>query len=429
MVLRSEQLEQTGCRLATAPSRLRVLFATGALVVACGGAKKKPLEPTATVTVSDKCPDMSKADEVAAFDFAKEYVIPAAAGEKLRAATLAAIEVGALADRLDADLGIACAQIAHDLGNKGDWRSGTEACAAAAKSVREVRAKLGPKAQTRLVVRAPLCLTDASLITKCASLCDASVPAEKVKAECTETAGRCDGNCAGTCEPKGTIKCEGVCSGSCDGKINGTCGGRCKGTCDGKPVNGACLGVCAGTCDRAMSGECKGGCSGSCKLARSAICDGTCSGGCSVELAEQRCAGELKTPAVSADCEARCDLALLNKTECSTPQVGLVIVGANGREAEGMKTAVDRALPGLLKILQELGEKAPKQVASAQSMLDGTRMSFKSMAQSGGKGTATASEAQLMKCFDEPFKKASEAAATAKAAIDQATALRGEVSK
>ena len=53
------------------------------------------------------------------------------------------MEVGLLADKLDAELGIACAQIAHDLGNKGDWRSGNEACGAAIKAVHDARAKLG----------------------------------------------------------------------------------------------------------------------------------------------------------------------------------------------------------------------------------------------------------------------------------------------
>src|SRR5262249_33713201 len=150
-----------------------------------------------------------------------EYALSVDAAEKLRAAVLAAIEVGALADRLDADLGIACAQIARDLGNKGDWRSGNEACAAALKGVQDTRAKVGPKAQTRLVVRTPVCLVDASLVTKCASLCDSSVPAGKVRAECEQKAGRCDGNCDGLCEPKGNIKCDGVCSGSCEGAIKG----------------------------------------------------------------------------------------------------------------------------------------------------------------------------------------------------------------
>ena len=51
------------------------------------------------------------------------------------------------------------------------------------------------------------------------------------------------------------------------------------------------------------------------------------------------------------------------------------------------------------------------------------------MARSGGKATASASEAQLQKCFDEPFKKASALAALAKTTLDQAQAVRDEATK
>lgn len=411
-------------------SRAVALGAIAAVVVACGGSKKRAEGPVVTATVSDRCPDLSKADELAAFDFAKEYALSRDAAEKLKAAALAAMEIETLAEKLDADFGIACAQIAHDLGDKGDWRSGNEACAAAIKAVQEARAKLGPKAQTHLVVRHPVCLTDAALVTKCASICDSSVPAGKVRAECEQKAGRCDGNCEGSCEPKGAAKCDGVCSGTCEGPIKGTCGGRCVGTCDGKRVNGGCLGVCVGACDRgAMSGECKGPCTGTCQLAKPGICDGICSGACTVELADAKCAGDFKQPEVSTDCRARCDLAVINKTECSTPQVGYVVVGASRDAGEAMKTAVDKSFPALLKILEEIGEKGPKRVLNAQAVIESARTGFKDMARSGGKGSAAASEKQLVKCFDEPFKKAAATAATVKTGIDEAVGVRDEASK
>jgi len=172
-----------------------------------------------SASVSTRCPDLAKADEVAAFDFAKEYQLSRDAADKLKAAALASVEVGLLADKLDAELGIACAQIAHDLGNKGDWRSGNEACGAAIKAVHDARAKLGGKATATLVVRVPVCSVDATLMTKCASICDSSVPAGRVKAECDAKAGRCDGNCDGVCEAKTATKCDGICSGSCDGAV------------------------------------------------------------------------------------------------------------------------------------------------------------------------------------------------------------------
>jgi hypothetical protein len=400
------------------------------VLAACGSSKPPP--PKAVLVVSSRCPDLAKADELAAFDFAKEYQLSRDAADKLKAAALAAMEVGLLADKLDAELGIACAQIAHDLGNKGDWRSGNEACGAAIKAVHDARSKLA-KVTATLVVRVPVCAVDATLMTKCASICDSSVPAGRVKAECQQKAGRCDGNCDGICEAKTATKCDGACSGSCDGVIKGTCGGKCKGTCDGKNVNGACPGVCVGTCEKgAINGECKGTCSGSCKLKAASICDGLCAGTCTVELADAKCAGEFKTPDVSTDCRARCELAAINQTECSTPQVGMVITGAGTRErdtADAMKTAVDKSFPALLKILFEVGEKGGKRVLNAQAVIEGARKGFPDMALSGGKASAPAAEAQLTKCFDETFKKAEAFAATVKTGLDQAQAVKEEATK
>ena len=399
---------------------------------ACSSPPPKP-PPKITGSVSTRCPDLAKADEVGAFDFAKEYQLSRDAADKLKAAALAAMEVGLLADKLDAELGIACAQIAHDLGNKGDWRSGNEACGAAIKAVHDARGKLGPKTTAQLVVRVPVCGVDASLMTKCASICDSSVPAGRVKADCEQKAGRCDGNCDGICEPKTGAKCDGTCSGSCEGTIKGTCGGRCKGQCDGKTVNGPCTGTCTGTCDKgAISGECKGSCGGSCKAKAAGICDGVCSGSCTVELTDAKCAGEFKTPDVSTDCRARCELSVINQTECSTPQVGMIISGSGPREretSETMKSAIDKSFPALLKILFEVGEKGGKRVLNAQAVIEGARKGIPDMARSGGKETAPASESQLTKCFEESFKKSEALAAAVKTGLDQAQAVKDESTK
>ncbi|WP_146652624.1 hypothetical protein [Labilithrix luteola] len=401
------------------------------LVAACGGSSSRANTPTAHV--ADHCPDMAKPDELSAFDFATEYALSHAAADKLKAAALATMEVSTLADKLDADLGIACAQIATDLGTKGDWRSGSDACAAAIKAVHDARAKVGSKATAKLVTIPPLCTVDASLMTKCASICDSSIPADRVKAECPLKAGRCDGNCDGNCEVK-SAKCDGNCAGTCEGQVKGICGGRCRGTCDGKPSSSGCAGICVGTCDKgAINGECKGTCSGSCKAKAPGICNGICTGACTVELSDARCAGEFKTPDVSTDCRARCELAVMNQTECATPQVGLVFSGTlSGREretAESMKNAVDRSFPSLLKILNELGDDAGKRVLNAQAVIEGARTGLKDMAMSGGASTAAASEAQLTKCFDAPFKAGAAQAGAVKAELDQALGVRDEVTK
>ncbi len=412
-----------------------LMAAAGIVVLACGAPPKPVADPKTTASVGTRCPDLAKVDEVAAFDFAKEYVLSRDAADKLKAAALAAMEVTILSDKLDAELGIACAQIAHDLGSKGDWRSGNEACGAAIKAVHEARGKLGSKSTAQLVVRTPVCQVDASLMTKCASICDSSVPAGRVKADCEHKAGRCDGNCDGICETKSATKCDAACSGLCEGTIKGSCGGRCKGTCDGKaaPAGGACAGVCAGTCEKgAMIGECKGLCMGSCKPRVAGICDGVCAGTCTVELSDAKCAGEFKTPDVSTDCRARCELAAINQTECTLPQVGIVLTGLGNRErdtGDQMKAAVDKSFPGLLKILFEVGEKGGKRVLNAQAVIEGARTGFSEMARSGGKSTAAAAEAQLAKCFDEPLKKAAVNAALVKTSLDQAQAVKDEATK
>lgn len=407
-------------------------LAFGVFVVGVTGCGHKAPPPPPPAAVSTRCPDLAKADEVAVFDFAKEYALSHEAADKLKAAALASIEIFQLGDKLDAELGIACAQIAHDLGDKGDWRSGNDACAAALKAMKDSRARLGGRISTQLVVRTPICMSDAGLMTKCASICDSSVPADRVKAECERKVGRCDGNCEGLCEAK-SVKCDGQCTGTCEGTMRGSCAGRCKGTCDGRPSHGgACTGVCAGTCEKgAAAGDCKGQCTGSCKMKAPGICGGLCAGTCTVELSDTKCAGEFKTPDVSTDCRARCELAVLNQTECSLPQAGLLVVaGPRERDhADNLKAAVDKSFPGLLKVLFEVGDKGGSRVLNAQAVIEGARKGVKDMARSGGAGSAASSEAQLTKCFDEPFKKAEAAAASIKTGIDEALAVRDAATK
>jgi len=397
------------------------------LLAACPG--KPPVPPV--VEISSRCPDLSKADEVAAFDFTKEYHLSREAADRLKAAALASLEMNVLADKLDADLGIACAQVANSLGDKGDWQSGSDACAAAVKAVQASRAKMGPKAPT-LLARQPLCLVDAALMTRCASLCDSTVPSDRIKAECDRKAGRCDGNCDGTCAAKVPSKCEGTCSGTCEGSVKGTCGGRCRGTCDGRPANGPCAGTCAGTCDKGIvQGECKGTCAGTCRLARPGICESTCAGTCTVEWSDAKCAGELGSPEVNADCRARCQIAVINQTECDAPTVSLVVTASKDRDAgEQLKSAVEKSFPSLLKSLHEVGgDRGEKRVMVAQASIDATRAAFGELARTAGKQSAPDVEAVLGRCFAEPFQKAASLAAGVKAGLEQANALREQPTK
>lgn len=403
-----------------------------AVVSACGGGSASGPASPDVAGGSGKCPDLSKPDEVSAFDFAGEYMLSRDAADKVRAAALASNEVAKLADKLDAELGIACAQVAQSLGDRGDWRTAGDACTAAIKAVREARARSSGKAKATLVASRPLCLVDATLPTTCASICDSSVPADRAKAECTDKAGRCDGACDGVCAPKSAAKCDGDCSGTCDGPMRGTCGGRCKGTCDGKPSAGPCTGFCAGSCSGGVTlGDCRGQCAGTCKSKTPAACEGVCAGSCTVEWSEPKCAGGFKVPDVSTDCRARCDLAVMNGTECGEPRVSYLVVpaGKDHASVDAMKGAVDKAFPGLMKVLYEVGEKGSGRVLVAQAVIDGARGGFRDMAASGGRSTQANSQARLESCFAERFKKASSTASAVKAMLDQAEAVRDEATK
>lgn len=400
-----------------------MIAATFVTASACGPSSP---EPPRAAGEPKPCPVLSTPDEVAAFDFEKGYGVSEQAAETLKASVLAASELESLAERLDADLGIACARIAQDLGKQGDWRSGNDACAAALDATREARAKLGPKARIELVVRAPLCVVDGALLTKCASICDRSSTADSARAECERPVGRCDGVCDGTCEPRGPARCEGSCNGTCEGSMSGRCGGRCVGTCDGKRSGAECFGVCIGTCEHGVvDGECKGTCTGSCKRERAAICEGTCAGACSVDLSAAKCAGDFKTLAISAECRARCDLAVMSHTECAAPLVGVVLSGARDREAsELVRTAVERSLPALLGILHEAGEKGAKRIATAKEVVEHTRRSL------GGAGPERdGGSARAAGCFDTTFERANGAAKALVVGLDSAAAIRSELSK
>lgn len=408
----------------------RWLFASVAvlgLITACGGPPRPPPKQVET-TVSGRCPVTEKTDVIATFDFAREFALSREAADSLKAAALTAVDLAQLADRLDADLGIACAQLAHDLGDQGDWRSGSEACEAAAKAIAAARANVTLKGSPVLVTRAPVCAVDTGVMTKCVSLCDSMVTAERSRVECPQRVGRCDGQCGGACEAKGSVRCDGVCSGVCEGTVKGKCGGRCRGTCDGKTSSGACAGTCAGTCDRGpMVGTCAGTCAGACAPSKPGICDAQCLGSCNVELADARCSGEPTAPGVSNDCRARCQLAVVNQTECTAPPVGLVLPGA--RDDAGLKTAVDKAFPALLKALNELGPQGADKIAQGKALVDRTRGGFKELAQTGGPASVVSSEEQLKKCFGEPFEKASALADLIKVELDRAAAVRDEATK
>lgn len=171
------------------------------------------------------------------------------------------------------------------------------------------------------------------LSVECSGTCNVNAKCEgtlEVAANCT---GKCGASCSGSCE--GTLEgsCTGNCTGTCTTEINASCSGKCTGKCGSADVtdapcggicNGqcsttgtaACTGTCSGTCSGTASGSCNGTCEGTCTgtceitadAGVSCGADARCTGGCTGTATAPQCQGELKPPSctVNADCNAGC---------------------------------------------------------------------------------------------------------------------------
>ena len=203
------------------------------LVASCGavqGAMGAASDATGGA-LGGKCPDVTKVESILAFDFQNNFKISAEAGAKLRAGTAAAVEIKGFADQVDADLKLACGNIAKDLGQAGDPKDGAEACQLAVKGINAFKAKIGGGAKMLLVVKEPKCQASLDAYADCAGKCDASVSGPSAKAECEpgKLSGTCEAKCSGTCELKAAAKCDGKCEVSCDAQMKGACSGKCNG--------------------------------------------------------------------------------------------------------------------------------------------------------------------------------------------------------
>lgn len=370
--------------------------------------------------LAGKCPDLTKPESIMAFDFASNFKVSAQAGAKLKAATAAAVDLKGFADQIDADLKLACGNIAKDLGTGADFKDGKSACDAAMKGIADAKGKLGAGAKIAVVVKEPRCQADLNAYADCAGKCDAKLSGGKAKIECEpgKLSGKCDASCEGSCDVSGGAKCDGTCSGSCDAEVKGSCSGTCNGKCDGKDSKGACAGTCEGKCDGGtVKGECKGKCGGECKLKASAKCEGTCTGKCSAEFKEPKCTGEVKPPEMSADCKAHCDTNVSAKMECTPAQVGVTIT-ANGdaKALAALKGTLEKNLPLVLKVAIGMGERAGKVAANGQAVVEGVSANITEIAGTGG-GQAALTAGQITACLGDTFKGAVSAAGSLKANV------------
>lgn len=373
-----------------------------------------------------KCPDVANVDAVANFDWANEFKLNADAATKLKGGITAAINLQQLAAQIDADLKLACGNLAKDLGAGGDFADGKTACEAAITAMGDIKGKLGAKVKLGLDVTPPKCGISIDAMADCAASCDASLSGGKAEVKCEggELSGTCDATCQGSCRLDAAASCSGTCEGSCDAQFKGTCSGVCEGKCNGKNVNGTCKGTCEGKCDSGASGECKGKCAGTCELKAGGTCEGTCSGSCSVAMKEPSCSGEVKAPEMSAECKASCDAKLSGLATCSPAKVKLTIDGAADAEAAARyKAAIEKNLPDILKIAVGMKDRVVGVTTSVVGVVDGAQAAVKGAASAGPVVAAA-----LTACVAAPFTGALDAVASIKANVDVSVQVNASVS-
>src|SRR3974390_2226440 len=180
-------------------------------VTNCGGLPKIPGVPG----LPGSCPDM-KIEAIESFDFAANFKLNAQVAAKVKAGVGAALELKALADKIDADLVTACGGLAKDLGDTGTYTKRQDACKAAMKVMGDVKAKMGASASISLDASPPHCGLDVGVYGDCAASCDATVkgPSADIQCDGGKMQGSCSAPCSGDCQMSAAAACSGDCSGS-----------------------------------------------------------------------------------------------------------------------------------------------------------------------------------------------------------------------
>lgn len=403
------------------------------LVASCAAAGNAMNAANKVTGAGPTCPDVANLESVLAYDFAASFKIDAQGAAKLKAGTIAALELKGIAAQVDADLVTACGGLAKDLGGPSDFKDGKSACDAAMKAIADVKGKLGAKAAVALTIKEPRCQASLDAYADCAGKCDAKLSGGKAKVECEpgKLSGKCDATCEGSCDLQAAAKCDGQCSGSCDAEVKGSCSGTCDGKCDGKNAKGQCAGTCEGKCTGgSVKGECKGKCGGSCQMKAAAKCEGTCTGKCSAEFKEPKCSGEVKPPEMSGECKAQCDGSVQGKMECTPAQVGVVVTGAADTKAAGqLKGALEKNMPLVLKVAIGMGDRAAALAGNVQATVEGVQGSITSIAQtSGNAAQAAAIGGQITACVGDTFKGAIDAAGSLKGNVKASVDVKASVS-
>ena len=389
-------------------------------IVNCGAMPKLP----GGLPGIPSCPDMSKPDEIAKFDFAASFKLKPDVAAKVKAGVGAAVEMKILADKIDADLTTACGKIATDLGDTNTYKNAQDACKAAATIIGSTKAKLGAAAKVSLDIDPPKCGLDIGAYADCGASCDATVKPGGADFQCDggKMQGTCGASCSGECDMSAAAACSGECDGSCDADISGSCSGNCNGKCDGKASTGSCAGKCDGKCSGNVKATCKGKCGGDCKLSAAASCKGTCTGTCSVKMEAPKCTGTVKPPSMSADCKAKCDAQVQANASCTPPHVLVHITGAaDAATATKLQATLETDLPVVLNTAIGLAKNVPQIVGGVKAVVEGVQ---------GVVQTATSDKiagAALIACVASPFKGAIDAATGIQANVSVSVSVQGSV--
>ncbi|MDF3065208.1 MAG: keratin associated protein [Polyangiaceae bacterium] len=305
-------------------------------------------------------------------------------------ADLAAVASGALTD-----VGIACENIARDLGAK---KADTDAAAAKTGADRvtalcnlattQIDATFGASAEVKGTLsvdfQPPVCTASIDAQASCEGGCTVEAECDAMATPPKCTGGKLTVECSGSCEAEGGVDvsctgtCMGECSGSCTAEAGATvdCDGTCEGTCtvdgtansgSGVQADGTCQGKCEGKCTAKAGAkvDCSGTCEGSC----SATCEAkagvkfTCDGKCEGDFEAPKCEGgkaELSCKA-DADCKANCSASASAKAECQPPSLNVAydVTGNASADAqvkiEAGLASLRANLPNLIVVLKARG--------------------------------------------------------------------------
>ena len=209
------------------------------LVTQCGGGLGG-IPGADMVPGAAKCPDMTNYDALADFDWAGNFRDRGGRRREIKSGVIASVEVENFAKAMDADLMTACGGIAKDLGAKGEFKTGEEACKAAAKAIGDVKAKLGANAKLAVDFdAAEVRRVDERL--RRAAPASATRPSRARQAKVNVRTRRAHGRVRRAV--RGHLRH--VQAGAQVRRhlqrqvrrhIKGKCGGKCDGKCDGKPA-------------------------------------------------------------------------------------------------------------------------------------------------------------------------------------------------